>query len=108
MNSDSGYKRTFTAYCEKKHNKFEKSIVSVRLNACLDYVDEREKVSKDKQGFIERAFHCFGWDPVVYLGYGRHDMCHERHFDGGAKIAWQKLKSVYTVSWTSILDPTHP
>jgi len=32
--------------------------------------------------------------PVAYLGHGRHGTCHGRHFDGGAKIAWQKLKSV--------------
>jgi len=27
---------------------------------------------------------------VAYLGYGRHDTCHGRHFKGAAKIAWQK------------------
>jgi len=37
---------------------------SVRLNACPVYVDERSpwKVSKGKQGFIERVFDCFGRD----------------------------------------------
>jgi len=35
---------------------------------------------------------------VAYLGYGKHGMCHGRHFDGGPKIAWQKLKSYFTVS----------
>jgi len=35
---------------------------------------------------------------VAYLGYGRHGTCHGRHFDGGTKIAWQKLKSLCTVS----------
>jgi len=29
--------------------------------------------------------------PVAYLGYGRLGTCHGRHFDGGAKIARQKL-----------------
>jgi len=29
---------------------------------------------------------------VAYLGYGRHGSCHGRHFDGGAKGAWQKSK----------------
>jgi len=32
--------------------------------------------------------------PVAYLGYGRHGTWHGRHFDGGAKIVWQKLKFV--------------
>jgi len=44
---------------------FEKSVVSVWLNACLVYVGgvyNREKVSKDKQGFIERVVDCFGRD----------------------------------------------
>jgi len=45
------------------------------------------------------------WLAVAYLGYGRHDTCNGRHFDGGAKIAWQKLKSLCIVSWTSILRP---
>jgi len=47
-----------------KHDKFEKSIVSVRLNACPVYVDERSpwKVSKGKQGFIDRVFDYFGRD----------------------------------------------
>jgi len=44
---------------------------------------------------------------VAYLGYGRHGTCRGRHFDGGFKIAWQKLKSLFTVSWTSILRPMH-
>jgi len=35
---------------------------------------------------------------VAYLGYGRHGTCHGRHFDGGAKIAWKKLKALFTVS----------
>ena len=30
---------------------------------------------------------------VAYLGYGRHGSCHERQFDGSAKITWQKSKS---------------
>jgi len=30
----------YSVLCEKKH-KFEKFIISVRLNACPDYVDER-------------------------------------------------------------------
>ena len=38
---------------------------------------------------------------VAYPGYGRHGRCHGRHFDGGAKMSRQKLKSVFTVSWTS-------
>jgi len=29
------------------------------------------------------------FSPVAYLGYGRHDTCHERNFERGAKIAWQ-------------------
>jgi len=29
-------------------------------------------------------------DAVAYLGYGR------RHFDEGAKIAWQELNSIYS------------
>jgi len=29
---------------------------------------------------------------VPFLGYGRHGTCHGRHFGGGAKFAWQKLK----------------
>jgi len=47
-----------------KHDKFEKSIVIVRLNACPVYMDKRSpwKVSKGKQGFIERVFDCFGRD----------------------------------------------
>jgi len=50
--------------CKKKHDKFEKSNVSVRLNACPIYVDERSrwKASEGKQGFIERVFDCFGRD----------------------------------------------
>jgi len=36
------------------------------------------------------------------LGYGRHaGTCHGRPFDGGIRIACQKLKSLFTVSWTS-------
>jgi len=31
---------------------------------------------------------------VAYLVYGRHGTCHKRRFDGGTKIAWQKLKFV--------------
>jgi len=42
---------------------------------------------------------------VAYLGYGRHGTCHGRHFDGGAKIAWKKFRSLCTVSWTSISRP---
>ena len=44
---------------------------------------------------------------VAYLGYGRHGTCHGRHFDGGSKVAWQKFKYFFTVSWTSILRPMH-
>ena len=44
---------------------------------------------------------------VAYLGYGRHGTCHGGHFDGGAKIAWQKLKSLFTVTLTSTLLPIH-
>jgi len=29
---------------------------------------------------------------VAYLGYGSHGTCHARNVEGGAKIAWQKLK----------------
>jgi len=48
--------------------KFEKSTVSVRLNACLFFcmmsVDS-EKISKDKQGFIESVIDRFARDPWV-------------------------------------------
>ena len=30
--------------------------------------------------------------PVACLGYGRHGTCHGRNFEGGAKVAWQKLE----------------
>jgi len=50
-------------------------MVSVRLNVCPVYVDERsscEKISKDKQGFVERVFDCFGRDlrrlQLLFLG----------------------------------------
>jgi len=38
--------------CEKRHDRFEKSVVSVRLNACPDYVmsiysEKVRKASKD-------------------------------------------------------------
>jgi len=40
---------------------------------------------------------------------GRHDSCHVRHFGGGTKIAWQKLKfrtdsffNLYFASHTTI------
>jgi len=39
------------------------------------------------------------------LGYGRHGSCHGRHFDGGAKIAWHKLKCVTCSSSTTLLRP---
>ena len=42
---------------------------------------------------------------VACLGYGRLGTCHGRHFDGGAKFAWQKWNSLFTVSWTSICAP---
>jgi len=38
---------------------------------------------------------------VTHLGYGRHDTCHMRNFEGGAKLAWQKFS--FAISWTSIL-----
>ena len=38
------------------------------------------------------------YGPVAYLEHGRHGTCHGHHFDGGAKIAWKKLKAFYTVS----------
>jgi len=28
---------------------------------------------------------------MAYLGHGRHGTCHERHFNGDAKIVWQQL-----------------
>ena len=55
---------SYSLLCKKKHDKFEKSIVSVRLNACPVYVDEHSlsRVSKGKQGFIKRVYDCFGQD----------------------------------------------
>ena len=40
---------------------------------------------------------------VACLGYGRHGTCHGRHFDWGAKIAWEKVKFLITVTWTTSL-----
>ena len=59
------------------------------------------------KNFSRNISHGHSAQPVAYLGYGRHSTCHGSHFDGGAKIAWQKLKSWFTVSWTSILHPMH-
>jgi len=42
---------------------------------------------------------------VAYLGYGRHGSCHGRHLDGGAKIAWQKLKFVTCSSFNHYFAP---
>jgi len=43
---------------------------------------------------------------VAYLGYGRHGPWHGRHFDGGAKIAWQKSKFV-TCSFFNLYFAPH-
>jgi len=37
---------------------------------------------------------CVMHSGVSTVGYGRHDSCHGRHFDGGANAASQKLKFV--------------
>jgi len=55
--------------------------------------------------FGRKLSHVFA---AVYLGYGKRDPCHGRHFKGGAKIACQKLNLWFTVSWTSILRPIQP
>jgi len=44
---------------------------------------------------------------VAYLRYGRHGTCHGRHFDGVEENCLAKLKSLFTVSLTSILRPMH-
>ena len=47
-----------------------------------------------------------GLRAVAYLGYGRHGSCHGPHFDGGAKIAWQKSKFV-TCSFFNLYFAPH-
>jgi len=66
--------------------------------------------SLDRTIWKKSRHYQFDWvcaAPVAYLGYGRHGTCHGRHFDGGAKIAWKKVKALFIVSWTSILRPIH-
>jgi len=43
---------------------------------------------------------------AAYLGYGRHGSCHGRHFGGGAKIGWEKLKFV-TYSFFNLYFSSH-
>ena len=43
---------------------------------------------------------------VAYLGYGRHGSCHGRHFDGGAKGAWQNSKCM-TCSFFNLYCTPH-
>jgi len=43
---------------------------------------------------------------VAYLGYGRHGTCHGRHFEGGAKIAWQIIE-IYIYSLVNLYFEPH-
>jgi len=42
---------------------------------------------------------------VAYLGCGKHGSCHGRHYDGGAKIAWQTSDFVTCSSFNLYFEP---
>ena len=96
----------------------KKTLFCFSMTSWQAYDFRRETTYFNKQneekGQIQHAFHeksqCVRllWSGVSTAGYGTHGTCHGHHFYGCTKISYQKLKYLFTVSWTSTLRPRHP
>ena len=88
-------------------SRFYARVNNIRLSNKFQYGLEPlhlKNISDNKRSDVNMALQPL--PSVAYLGFGRHGSCHGRHFDGSAKIAWQKSKFV-TCSFFNLYFAPH-